>query len=91
MAFLSHVAIAPELDALDGLGLLVSGLQTEAARRGLHFLTLGLAETDPRVPVLKARLHARDYRWRLYWVRWPEMDTPPRTDRATLSPEVALL
>jgi hypothetical protein len=69
-AYLSHLAVDND-DREIFEALVVSGLQ-EAARRGLEYLTLGLAEPNPFAAVALARFTPRIYRSRVYLVYWPD-------------------
>lgn len=67
-------------------------LCANAARMGVEWLTLARDVRDPELPVLRRTLAAREYRTRLYEVRWP--DQPASTDAwdaRPFRPEVALL
>jgi hypothetical protein len=89
-AFLSHFAIVPgKMDALPGL---VTKLCALAAERGIEFLTLGFAANDPRLATIRARFKHREYRSRIYIVRWPNMGGAAGSlDGRVLQPELALL
>ena len=63
-----------------------------AAGRGVEMLTLGLAANDLRLEWLRKYFRGREYRSRLYLVRWPEFGGAARDlDGRILSPEVAWL
>lgn len=71
---------------------LVRALLSNAAERRLAWVTLARDARDPELPVLRTLLRAREYRTRLYQVRWTgdpgESDATPA---ALVRPEVALL
>jgi hypothetical protein len=89
-AFMSHVAVEPQ-DS-DAFIALTARLRTLAARRGIEFLTLGLASCDPRLILLRRQFRFREYLSRIYVVRWPGLGGSARElDGRWLGPEVALL
>jgi hypothetical protein len=89
-AYVSHLVIP--IDETDELAELITELCVMAARRRVEFLTLGFASDDPRLTVLRRRFRAREYRSRLYVVRWPGIGGPAQDlDGRILAPEVALL
>ena len=89
-AFASHVAITP--DRPDALVALIHTLRTYAAARKIEWLTLGFAANDPHLATVRAKFRAREYRSRLYLVRWPDLGGAARElDGRCLAPEVALL
>lgn len=51
---------------------------------------LGLSEGDSRLTTLRAYFKFREYRSRLYFVRWPESETQTIEGRIA-NPELALL
>ena len=58
----------------------------------MPLLTLGFDANDPRMPVLRKHFRAREYRTRIYRVRWTEMDSSREAlDDRPLAPEIALL
>ena len=69
-AFVSHLAVAPE--KMDALIELVTKFGALAAERGIEFLTLGFAANDPRLAMIRRKFRCREYRSRIYVVRWPE-------------------
>jgi hypothetical protein len=89
-AFLSHFAVVPEkMDVLPGLVTKVCAL---AAERGIEFLTLGFAANDPRLAIIRAHFKRREYRSRIYIVRWPNMGgAAHQLNDRVLQPELALL
>jgi hypothetical protein len=89
-AFGSHLAIRPEEP--NALIQLVANLRAMACERGLEFLTLGYAASDPRLTTVCGNFRYRHYRSRLYVVHWPEIGGATRKlDARMLAPEVALL
>ena len=89
-AFLSHFVVAPE--SMDVLPRLVAKFCAHAAERRVEYLTLGFAANDPRLAMIRARFKRREYRSRIYIVRWPNMGgTADQLDRRILQPELALL
>lgn len=87
-AFASPLACAPEQPA--ALLAVVNTLRRAAAARGLDWLTLGFAASDPRVATLQSRFRCRTYRTRLYRVGWPG-EPAFAFDARPFQPEVALL
>ena len=86
-AFVSHLAAAA--DELIGL---IAELRRIATQRGIELLTLGFAANDPRLATLRSHVRCREYRSRLYVVRWPEIGGAARElDDRFLAPEVASL
>ncbi|HEY4415605.1 MAG TPA: hypothetical protein VGO57_07935 [Verrucomicrobiae bacterium] len=69
---------------------LIESLLSQAAGRGLEFLTLGLAENDARLTAVRRQFHAREYKTRLYQVMWDKSEAAVLDDRPFL-PEVAFL
>jgi len=89
-AFASHVALAP--DKPDALAALIQTLRTDAAARELSWLTLGFATNDPHLAVVRAKFRYREYRSRIYVVRWQDLGgSASELDGGVLGPEVALL
>jgi hypothetical protein len=89
-AFLSHFAVVPE--KMDVLHELVVKLCALAAERGIEFLTLGFAANDPRLAIIRAHFKRREYRSRIYIVRWPNMGgAAHQLNDRVLQPELALL
>lgn len=89
-AFVSHLAVDPaESNAFLGL---IARLRTVAAGRGIEFLTVGLAANDSRLASLRRSFRCREYRSRIYVVRWPGLGgSAQELDGRSLGPEVALL
>ncbi len=87
-AAVSHLA-APS-DQPDVIPRLVQSLFPLARSKGLEWLTLGFAATDPRLALLRGRFAAREYRSRLYRVSWPDLPGDALDDRLPC-PEAALL
>jgi hypothetical protein len=89
-AFISHLAVEPENP--DAFIALVAKLRVFAAGRKIEFLTLGFAANDPRLTLLRRKFNGREYRSRIYVVRWPGLGgSASELDRRCLGPEVALL
>jgi hypothetical protein len=89
-AYVSHLAIRP--DETEAMTELITELCVMARRRGVEFLTLGFASDDPRLTMVRRCFRAREYRSRLYVVRWPGIGGPAQDlDGRILAPEVALL
>ena len=87
-AFLSPFMLAP--NEPDALAELVVKAGARASERGIEFLTLGLAANDPRLTMLRRRFRRREYRSRIYVVRWPELGGAARElDQRYLGPEAA--
>lgn len=68
-------------------------LRAEAARRGLQWLLIARDASDAQLPAMRATgRRAREYRTRLYDVRWPDMPAwPDAWDARPFRPEVGLL
>jgi hypothetical protein len=89
-AFVTHLAGASERP--DVLKKLLANLCGAAAQRGIGLLTLGFAANDPRLALVRRHFRGREYRSRLYVVRWPECGRAANElDGRILAPEVALL
>jgi hypothetical protein len=89
-AYLSHLGVDND-DREVFEGLAVSALH-EAARRGLEYLTLGLAERNPLTAVALARFSPRIYRSRAYLVYWPDGAGPAHAvDSRPMHLEAAIL
>jgi hypothetical protein len=89
-AFASHLGVEPENP--DALVALVVKLLMLAAGRRIEFLTLGFAANDPRLTSLRRKFNCREYRSRIYVVRWLGLGGLARElDGRCLGPEVALL
>lgn len=69
-ASLSHTAVDGD-DAATSVAL-VSAALCEARRRGLDFVTLGLAERSPVLRTVKAQFRHLEYRSILYLVHWED-------------------
>ncbi|MGH7951924.1 MAG: hypothetical protein ACREFE_08400, partial [Limisphaerales bacterium] len=86
--FLSPLAVAPDdepnLIALIELSLIA------AAKCGLEFLTLGFAANDPRLAIVRSQFHCREYKNRLFQVRWKDSRRMILNENL-IFPEVALL
>ena len=57
---------------------------------GIDWLALGFAAADPRLALLRHGFAAREYRSRLYHVRWPDFPGEAPDERLPY-PEIALL
>lgn len=89
-AFACHLAVRPERP--DSLISLVRLLEKVAASRGVQLLTLGFAGNDSRLSAIRSHFRSREYRSRIYAVRWPGIGGDARElDGRVLGPEVALL
>ena len=69
-ASVSHLALASDDPA--AFGALMTALQAAAARKGVEWLSLGFAENDPRLALVREKSRRREYRSRIYSVRWPK-------------------
>jgi hypothetical protein len=90
---LAHAFVSPFVVADDCMELLprfIAALGHEAAQRGLDYLTLGFAATDPRTRIVRQHVRARTYTSRLYEVAWPG-EKPTVFEHRPFSPDVALL
>jgi len=67
-ATVSHLAAQPNQP--EALVTLVEELFCLAAEKGIEFLTFGFAAGDPRLVTIRASFACREYRSRLYSVRW---------------------
>jgi hypothetical protein len=89
-AFVSHLAVAE--DDREAFIALVQELRGVAAQRGIEFLTIGFDANDPRLTTWRKHFRGREYRSRLYIVRWPGIGGAANELQARLlAPEVALL
>jgi hypothetical protein len=89
-AFACHLSARPCRSNL--FANLIRSLGQEASRRGLQFLTLGLAANDPRLSDVRRQFCFREYRSRIYVVRWQRIGGAAKElDARVLGPEVALL
>ena len=89
-AFVSHLIAEP--GSPDALVELLTMLLAAAAQRKIKMLTLGLAANDPRLIVVQKHFRSREYRSRLYVVRWPDCGgAASELAGNLLAPEVALL
>jgi hypothetical protein len=89
-AFVSHLAVDPEESG--ALAALIAPLRKFAAGRGIEFLTVGFAANDSRLASLRRNFRCREYRSRIYVVRWPGLGgSAQELDGRCLGPEVALL
>jgi hypothetical protein len=69
---------------------LIRSLFPLARSKGIEWLTLGFAAADPRLAALRSGFAAREYRSRLYRVRWPDLRDDALDSRSPF-PEVALM
>jgi hypothetical protein len=94
-AVLAHAFLSPLTVALDdkqGLLAIVESSLLTAANRGMEFLALGFAANDPRLVTVRNHFHCREYRNRLFQVRWRNENSPRMIQNGNLIfPEVALL
>jgi hypothetical protein len=89
-AFACHLAARPE--GPESLVNLIRLLENEAARRGIQLLTFGFASDDPRLNAVRRHFRFREYRSRIYIVRWAGIGGGARElDGRALGQEVALL
>jgi hypothetical protein len=89
-AFVSHAATLPERAA--DLMKVLRCLCGAASERKIQLLTLGFAATDPRLELIRATFRCREYRSRIYVVRWPGFGgRAAEFDGRLLAPEVSLL
>jgi len=87
---LSHAFVLPGTSSSDPD--LIQHLRKTAAQRGIDWLTLGFAANDERLEVVRRHFRCREYRSRLYLVRWPGLGgAATDLDHRILAPEVALL
>jgi len=87
-ATVSHLAAPPNRP--ETIASLLLSLFPLARSTGIEWLTLGFAAADPRLAALRGRFAAREYRSRLYSVRWPDLPGEVLDDRLPC-PEIALL
>jgi hypothetical protein len=88
-AFLSPIGLKPGHGSL--LTRLVDLCLPMARRRGLDFLTLGFAAPDLSLSELRDQFSCREYRSRLYRVRWRNTHSGIILEKRPIAPEVALL
>jgi hypothetical protein len=90
---LAHAAVshlAAPADQPELVAGLIHSLFPIARSKGIEWLTLGFAAADPRLAALGGRFAVREYRSRLYRVRWPDLPGGILEDRLPC-PEIALL
>jgi len=88
--FLCPLTVSPD-DRQSVLALIESSLAMAAERR-LEFLTLGFAANDPRLEIVRRQFRCREYRNRLFGVRWKDAGSAGiRLNENLIFPEVALL
>ena len=89
-AYLSPLAGPPDDSEL--CIQLIEDASHRAAARRIELLTVGFADGDPRVAAIRRRFRCREYRTRLYRVRWPQLeDAVGSLDDRLVCPEVSLL
>ncbi len=89
-ATVSHLVVGREASV--ALAECLAALQSRAAKRNVEFISLGFAANDPRLATVRARFKSREYRSRLYVVRWPDVGGAlNQLDGRVLQPELALL
>jgi hypothetical protein len=89
-AFASPLAFASEGKA--EFLKFIEVLQHDAQRRQIEYLTLGFAANDPHLAMVQKAFPSREYRSRLYVVRWPGIGrSATELDGRMVAPEVALL
>jgi hypothetical protein len=90
MAIISHLATASA--SAEALATLIKGLFPLARKKQIDFLTVGFAAEDPRWHAIRSSFAVREYRSRLYRVRWPGDGESARALHGHLIfPDVALL
>lgn len=86
LAFLSPICATEQT-----IARLVQAALEVACQRGIELLALGLDKRDPMLPRIMKAFRGRQYRSRIYVVRW-DGDALPKLDEGRLMrPEVALL
>lgn len=89
-ALVSHLAV--DHSRTDALLTLIGQLRAVAQERGIELLTLGFAASDPSLKIIRCGFGGREYRSRIYVVRWPGIGKPAgELDCRLAGPEVALL
>lgn len=89
-AFACHIATHPNEPTV--LVSLMKQLRAMANQRGIELLTLGFALNHPGLATVRDNFRCREYRSRLYLVRWPGIGgSAGELDGRILAPEVALL
>jgi len=89
-AFASHVAFAS--DQLTEFGEVTNRILCTARERGIELLIVGFAAKDPRLTAARKMSRPREYRSRLYVVRWPGVGrAAAELDGRSIATEVALL
>ncbi len=89
-AFVSHLGFAGgDPEALLDLLAVIRGA---AKVKRIELLTLGFAANDPLLEKIRARFRTREYRSRLYLVRWPGIGGAAKDlDGHLLNPDVSFL
>jgi hypothetical protein len=90
IGFASHLAFeSPTPSALLGL---LNTLRRAAKQRNIEYLTLGFDARDPNLKVVQKNHGCREYRSRIYVVRWRGIGgSAADLDARAIAPEVALL
>lgn len=89
IAYLSHLAL--EEPNVEDLSALVSAVRAEARRRDIGLVFMGHASEHGFAVMLRTQPRQREFRSRLYTVRWPEDELPQLDARLRAAPELALL
>ena len=88
-AYLSHLAVADS--NVQDLQTLLAAARAEARRRGIELLFMGQATDHGFAALLRRQPRQREFRSRMYTVRWPDDELPQVDPRLTLAPELAFL
>ena len=89
-AFASHIAVVEE--ERNQMIELTTVLLHLARERQIEFLTLGLPANDPHLRMVRNAFSSREYRSRLYIVRWPGIGgSASEIEDRPVTPELALL
>lgn len=89
-AFISHLMASEDEPQM--LIRLISELRGVAAQRGIEMLTVGFAANDWRLAAVRRHFRRREYRSRLYIVRWPGIGgSAGELKDSILAPEAAFL
>lgn len=87
--------VGQQLSMAFGVGVTCQNLGTlvgETRRAGVEMLVVGFDARDPLLEVVRKKFRSREYRSRIYAVRWPRFGgTVDDLDGRFLCPEVALL
>ena len=79
-AWLSHLAVDDDDPTI--LPALLAGALQRARARSLEYVSLDLSSQNSYIPLIKKYFSPREYRSRLYVVRWPETGTAAGTAKA---------